>query len=251
MVSNTKYRCVVIGGSGALGASVCRRLHMEGVRVGWTYHSGESVAGELRRDLPDSVGLRVDLRDTTQLQQTIAEFAGQLGGIDAMIHCAAICLTPGDEVPPDQTQKLHHVQRSGWDELMTINVSSVYFACREVVPHLRTAGGGNIVLVGSVSGTRPLPSPIHYATSRTALEGMARAMSKEVGPDNIRVNVIEPGILEAGVSRSLPQGLREEYEKHCALKRVGTMSEIANVVAWFARNNTYVSGQNILVDGAL
>lgn len=246
-----RFRCVIVGGSGALGSTICRRLYKDGAHIGWTYHSGEAIAADLRGELPDSVGLRVDLRDTTQVEQTIAAFAQQLGGIDALIHCAAICLTPGDEIPPDQTQKFPHVHRAGWDELMAINVSSVYFACREAVPHMQAAGGGNIVLVGSVSGTRPLPSPIHYATSRTALEGMARAMSKEVGPDNIRVNVIEPGILEAGVSRSLPGTLREEYEKHCALKRVGTMSEIANVVTWFAQHNTYVTGQNILVDGAL
>lgn len=244
-------RCIVIGGSGALGSAVCRALHREGVHVGLTFFSNEQVASQLCDELPGVVAVRSDLREVVQLEQAVEELADRLGGVTALIHSAAICLTPGDVVPPDKTQKLDHVHAAGWDELMSVNVRSVYFACRQVMPHLRRSGGGNVVLVGSVSGTRPLPSPIHYATSRTALEGMARAMAKEVGGDNIRVNVIEPGILEAGVSRSLPQHLLEEYQKHCALKRVGKMTEVANVIAWFAQYNTYVSGQNILVDGAL
>ena len=244
-------RCIVIGGSGALGSAVCRALCRDGVKVGLTYFANENVAMQLCNELPGVVAVRTDLRDVVQLERAIEELTGRLGGLTAFVHCAAICLTPGDVVPSDKTQKLEQVHAAGWDELMSINVRSVYFACQQVVPHLRRSGGGNVVLVGSISGTRQLPSPIHYATSRTALEGMARAMSKEVGGDNIRVNVIEPGILEAGVSRSLPQHLLDEYQKHCALKRVGKMSEVANVIAWFARHNTYVSGQNILVDGAL
>lgn len=244
-------RCIVIGGSGALGSEICRALSSEGARVGLTYLSGEESVTQLRSDLPDLAAVQVDLRDLSQLKQGIDELAGQLGGVTALIHSAAICLTPGDPVPEDNAQKLQDVQEFGWDELMSVNVRSVYFASKWAMPHLRSNGGGNVVLIGSVSGTRPLPSPIHYATSRTALEGMARAMAKEVGGDGVRVNVIEPGILEAGISRTLPAHLLSEYTKHCALKRVGRMEEVAALSAWFAVRNTYVSGQNILVDGAL
>ena len=80
---------------------------------------------------------------------------------------------------------------------------------------------------------------------------MAQSMAKELGKDNIRVNVIAAGLLEAGVSKSLPGSLRDEYIKHCGLKREGKPVEIAHVAAWLARHNTYVTGQTILVDGAV
>jgi NAD(P)-dependent dehydrogenase (short-subunit alcohol dehydrogenase family) len=244
-------RCIIVGGSGALGAAVARALAAEGARIGLTYFSGDEAVSRLSDELPGLLAVRADLREIPSLEQAIGELAERLGGVTALVHSAAICLTPGDPVPPDKAQKFEHVHAAGWDELMSINVRSAYFACRQAVPHLRRSGGGNVVLVGSISGTRPLPSPVHYATSKTALQGMARAMAKEVGRDNICVNVIEPGILEAGVSRTLPPPLLEDYQKHCALKRVGRMEEVANVVVWFARHNTYVTGQNILVDGAL
>src|SRR5215510_1690347 len=71
------------------------------------------------------------------------------------------------------------------------------------------------------------------------------------GEYNIRVNVIAPGIMEEGISKFLPSDLFDEYVKHCGLKRVGKVSEIATVITWFALHNTYVTGQSILVDGAL
>ena len=80
---------------------------------------------------------------------------------------------------------------------------------------------------------------------------MASSLAKELGPDSIRVNLVAPGILEAGLSRDIPDDLLSEYLKHCGLKRVGRLDEVASLVAWLAQRNTYVNGQTILVDGAL
>jgi NAD(P)-dependent dehydrogenase (short-subunit alcohol dehydrogenase family) len=80
---------------------------------------------------------------------------------------------------------------------------------------------------------------------------MTKTVAKEVGKHNIRVNLIAPGVMEAGLSQSLPAHRLEDYLKHCGMKRLGKVSEIANVVVWFALHNEYVSGQSIVVDGAL
>jgi len=243
--------CIVIGGSGQLGQSVVRTLHAAGAKVGFTYFENAEASSQLNADLESTFSSKADVRDLDELQSAIDSLAMQLPRIDAIVHCVSVCLTPGDSVPEDRSQRLSDVSGAGWDDLMSVNLRSAYFACQAVVPRMVEAGGGNIVLVGSISGTRPLPSPVHYATSKTALEGMARSMAKELGSDNIRVNVIETGILEAGISRTLPDNLIREYEKHCSLRRVGRMDEIAIVVSWMALQNTYVSGQAIMVDGAL
>jgi NAD(P)-dependent dehydrogenase (short-subunit alcohol dehydrogenase family) len=120
-----------------------------------------------------------------------------------------------------------------------------------VARHLRRSGGGNIVLIGSIDGVKPVPAPVHYSASKGALVGMTHAMAKELGRDGIRVNLVAPGILEAGLSRTLAQQLRDDYVKHCGLRRVGRLDEVARLVAWLARHNTYVTGQTIVVDGAL
>src|SRR5438034_343864 len=116
---------------------------------------------------------------------------------------------------------------------------------------LMRGAGGNIVLVGSIDGVKPAPSPVHYAASKAALTGMAKAMAKELGPHNIRVNIVAPGVLDGGLSRVLPDDLRAQYLKHCGLKRLGRLEEVANVVAWLAVENTLVTAQTIVLDGAL
>lgn len=249
--TDESFGCLVIGGSGELGRQIVRALHEEGATVGFTFHQNTEVAAQLCREMPGVVSAMADGRDLDSLTAAIEGLIQQLPPVKSFVHCASICLTPGDPVPEDSAQSMEDVSGSGWDELMSLNVKSAYFACQKIIPEIRRNGGGNLVLVGSISGTRPLPSPVHYATSKTALEGMARAMAKELGGDNIRVNVIEPGILESGISQTLPRHLVSQYEKHCSLRRVGRMDEIASVVAWMAGHNTYVSGQAILVDGAL
>jgi NAD(P)-dependent dehydrogenase (short-subunit alcohol dehydrogenase family) len=80
---------------------------------------------------------------------------------------------------------------------------------------------------------------------------MAQSLAKELGKDGVRVNVVAPGILEGGLARTLPKALLDEYVRHCGLKRLGRPAEAANVIAWLARHNTYVTAQTVLVDGAL
>jgi len=195
--------------------------------------------------------IRLDLTSVEAVERGIDMVAETLGGIDAFVQCAGLGLSPGDPVPAGSCQRMEDVREAGWEEMVAVKVKRTFFACRRVAVHMRRAGGGNVVLLGSISGVKPLPSPVHYAACKGALVGMTQAMAKELGPSGIRVNLVAPGLLEDGVSRTLPQQMRDEYVKHCGLKRLGTPAEVARVVAWLARHNTYVTGQTILVDGAL
>lgn len=245
------FRTLVLGGSASLGREVCKALARNAGRVAFTYHTGQKVAEELADELQGTIALKADLASMKAVEQVVEEGAAALGGLDALVHCAALCLSPGDPKPEDSNQRIEDVHEQGWNQIMAVNVKSAFFSCRRAAAHLRQNGGGNIVLIGSINVAKPLPSPVHYAASKGALVGMTRAMSKELGQDNIRVNLIAPGLLESGIAWSIPERLRLEYVRHCGLGRVGKMTEIANVIAWLARYNTYVTGQTIVVDGAL
>ncbi len=232
-------KCVVFGGSGALGKEVCRTLLARGAQVGFTYHTR-------RHEIEGALARQLDVRDTLAIATTLDAFAEDLGGIDGFVNCAAIGVA---KTSSGQIHELmSEVGEHGWDEMLAINARASFFAVRHLAKQMRN---GNIVLMGSIDGVKPAPSPVHYAASKGALAAMVMAMAKELGPQNIRVNSVAPGVLDGGLSRVLPDELRNEYLKHCGLKRFGRMEEVASLVAWLATDNTFVSGRSIIVDGAL
>jgi NAD(P)-dependent dehydrogenase (short-subunit alcohol dehydrogenase family) len=135
--------------------------------------------------------------------------------------------------------------------MMDITAKGTFAACQAASRVMRKSGGGRIVFVGSIDGVKSVPAPIHYAAAKGALVAMTHALAKELGDHGILVNMVAAGILDKGVAHLLSDELRNEYMKHCSLKRVGTAREIANVVAWLALENTYVNGQTIILDGGL
>ena len=241
---------IVIGGSGAVGRVVCRTLAARGARVGFTYLTNETVARQLTAAIPDSTARRLDVRDIGALDRTLDEFEALFGRIDALVNCAAIGVAGG---PPGATghERMDHVTEDGWETMLAVNTKASYFAVRRVASLMRDRGGVNVVLLGSIDGVKPAPAPVHYAASKAALAGMIRAMAKELGPRGFRINSVAPGVLEDGLSRTLPEALRREYLKHCGLKRFGRIEEVASLVTWLAVENTLVTGQTLVLDGAL
>ena len=238
----TSKRCLVLGGSGALGQAVCRRLREAGAAVAFTWNSTEVA-------IENCLALKADLCDVEAIRRVVNEAGEQLGGLEALVHCAAIWSTD-EHCDNSSLEKIGEVDADGWDHLMAVNVRSAFFACQQALPLLRSSGG-NIVLTGSIDSVKSVPSPVHYAASKGALEGMVKSMSKEFGPDKVCANVVAPGVMEAGLSRMLPANLKEDYNQFCALQRPARPPEIASVIAWLALENTYVTGQTWLVDGAL
>jgi NAD(P)-dependent dehydrogenase (short-subunit alcohol dehydrogenase family) len=241
-------KCLVFGGTGALGSAVCRCLHGAGAELAFTYHSSEAAAHKLKEELPHAQAHALDVLSVAEIERLVDRIATEWDRIDAFIQCAGVGVTAGSK---QGHHTMDQVDEAAWDRMQDINTKSTFFAVRRVAGHMRRGGGGNIVLTGSIDGVKPVPAPVHYAASKGALAGMTAAMAKELGKDGIRVNLIAPGILEGGMSRVLPEDLRQEYLKHCGLRRFGRLEEIAAWAAWLALQNTYVTGQTVLVDGAL
>jgi NAD(P)-dependent dehydrogenase (short-subunit alcohol dehydrogenase family) len=131
-----------------------------------------------------------------------------------------------------------------------VNVRGPFFAVQRAASALR-ATRGQVLLVGSVDGVKPVPTPVDYGASKAALDGLSRSLSKALGPDGVRVNAVHPGVLTGGLSHALRPGLREDFVKHASLKREGRPEEVAAMIAFMVRENSYVTGQGLVIDGGL
>jgi NAD(P)-dependent dehydrogenase (short-subunit alcohol dehydrogenase family) len=238
-------RVIVVGGAGTLGRVLCAELAGRGARVGLTFLTNEQVARELC-EAHAAHATRLDVRRTEDIAPALDRLADKLGGVDAVIYAAAIASTQ----QPAAFDRLAEVAADGWDELFAVNVRGAFFVAQHAAT-LLGANGGNLVLIGSIDGVKPMPAPVPYAASKGALGAMATSLAKELGKRNIRVNVVAPGVLEAGASRTLPDDLRAEYLRHCSQKRYGTLAETARAIAFIALRNTYLTGQTLLLDGGL
>lgn len=242
-------RCLVLGGSGYVGTEVCRVLAARGARVVFTYRNNAAAASALQAELPGSRALRVDLTRYADVAETIAQAVSAWGGLDALVQCAG---TAGDPslYRAGNNDKFLEITESGWDDMMDLTAKST-FAASAAAARAMNGSGGHIVIVGSVDGVKTVPAPIHYAAGKGALRAMVQALAKELGARGILVNMVAPGILDGGIARWLDPELLQEYLKHCSLRRTGTAREIAEFVAWLTLENTYVTGQSIVLDGGL
>ncbi|MDF1661201.1 MAG: SDR family NAD(P)-dependent oxidoreductase [Planctomycetota bacterium] len=251
-MTNQKRRCLVLGGSGVLGQAVCRVLLKNGAQLGLTYFKNEEGEKALQANYPeDDIKLyKLDAGDADQIQSTVTQAVADLGGLDALVHCIGVGVTHSAR-DPNQHIRMDEITAQGWDEMFRINVRSVFLAATAALPALKESANAQIVLTGSIDGEKAVPSPIHYASTKAALGGLVRSMTKELGEFQIKVNMVTPGIMDAGLSQTLPGSMREEYKKHCGFKREARPGEIASFTAWLALENTYVTGRSIIIDGAL
>lgn len=226
-------RAIVVGASSHLGIAVCRELETRGAKVAGTYFQGESKLTSV------SAARRLDLMDASSIEPVLRELANELGGADILVHCAAVA----------EWTPLADVDATKFARMLAVNVTSALM-CTKAFAALSGSESRSVVLVGSIDGAKSVPTSVPYAAGKGALVAMARALAKELAP-HVLVNVVAPGVLEGGITTMVPADVKAEYLKHSAQKRFGTHAEIARSIAWLSLENTYVTGQTMVLDGGL
>jgi 3-oxoacyl-[acyl-carrier protein] reductase len=237
---------LVTGGSRGLGRAICRVLAREGARVAFNYsRSDEEAAATLEEVKGFGHGAwayKVSVLDKQGIQEMVRAVQNEAGAIHILVNNAGL----GQVVP------LALMEEEDWDRMLDTHVKGAFLMSRAVLRGMVRERYGRIINVGSLAGVKMMQAPVHYATAKAALKGFTEALAKEIGRYGITVNCIAPGILEQGVSEHLPPARQEEYRRHCALRRMGTLEEAAEVVAFLAsERNSYMNGATIVVDGAV
>ena len=237
---------LVTGGSRGLGRAICITLAREGANVAFNYSRSTDEAEEVKQAIlaqgVKAWAYQVSVLDKAGLQQMVRTLELEAGSIDILVNNAGV----GQVVP------LALMEEEDWDRLMNINVKGAFLTTQAVLRGMIHQKRGRILNIGSLAGVKMMQAPVHYSAAKAALKGMTEALAKEVGRYGITVNCLAPGVLKEGVGGNLPANRQAEYLRHCALGRLGTVEEVAEVVAFFVSDrNSYMSGATVVVDGAV
>nr|WP_243451577.1 SDR family oxidoreductase [Polymorphobacter fuscus] len=176
---------MVTGGATGIGAGLVEAFAAQGARVAFIDIDEAGGAATAARFAPGAFHA-CDLRDIDALQGVIGRIGDELGGIDVLVNNAA----------NDDRHSIEAVTPAYWDDRMATNLRHLFFAAQAVVPAMRAAGGGAIINFGSISWHLGLPDLVVYQTAKAAIEGMTRALARDLGGHNIRVTTIVPGNVE-------------------------------------------------------
>lgn len=230
---------LVTGGSRGLGRAICTTFAREGARVAFNYARSDDDAAKTLAELgPLASAHKVSVLDKAGLAQIVRD----LGTVDILVNNAGF----GQVVP------VALMEEDDWDQMLDTHVKGAFLATQAVLRTMVRERYGRIINIGSLAGIKMMQAPVHYATAKAALKGFTESLAKEIGRYGITVNCVAPGILDEGVSDHLPPARRDEYLRHCALRRTGTLAEAADVVAFVAsERNSYMNGATVVVDGAV
>jgi 3-oxoacyl-[acyl-carrier protein] reductase len=229
----------ISGGTGTIGEAICRKCAGYGARVIFSYHDNEKKAALLEKELPHSSGISINLLDISDINQKAATITEP---IHVLVNNAGI----------SQIMPFSLMEEEDYDLMMGVNVKGTFFLTKAIVRTMVRNKNGVIINIGSIAGHRMYEVPVHYATAKAAIVGFTYALAGELRAYNIRVNSIVPGLIDGGISKGIPEDLKNEFLSHCAAGRPGKPGEVADLVAFLASDNaTYINGQNILIDGGI
>ena len=239
-----KVAIVTGAAAGGLGDGIATRLVEEGCRVVAVDRDEEGLRAVVERlgARRDTLGHVCDLSTTDFAGPLVAAAQERFGGVDVLVNNAGIYPShPWDEYSVDE-----------WDATLDTNLRAMWLASKAAVPVMAERGGGSIVNIGSITALIGMANILPYIASKGGVIGLTRALAREVGPLNVRVNTVSPGAFPTGGERIHPdpEGYSRFVLDQQSLKRRGTPEDLANVVAFLASDRaSFVTGQMLGVCG--
>jgi NAD(P)-dependent dehydrogenase (short-subunit alcohol dehydrogenase family) len=244
-------RVLVTGGAAGIGWAIAVALQEHGARVHVCDESSEHLAQALGQQ-PEMSGSVADVADARQVDFVFDGLRQSLGGLDALVNNAGIA---------GPTAAVEDIDPDDWSRTLAVNITGQFLCARRAVPLLKAAGGGSIINVSSVAGRLGYPLRTPYAASKWAVIGFTKSLAIELGPHDIRVNALLPGIVEGERMRSVIAAravaqnvsydeMETQYLGQVSLRRMVTHADLASMVVFLCspagRN---ISGQSLGVCG--
>lgn len=237
---------LITGGGSGIGAALVEGFAAQGARVAFidiAEDASRELAARLSASSPHPVEyLRADLRDVDQTREAVDEAARRLGSLSVLVNNAAW----------DDRQDLEEITETYWDDSQAINLKQVFFASQAAVPHMRAAGGGAIVNFSSIAFLLNMGGLPAYTTAKAGIIGLTKSLAGRLGPDNIRVNAILPGMIVTERQKRLwltQDGMAAMVERQC-IKRLLLAEDLVGPCLFLASSaSAAMTAQTLVIDG--
>ena len=233
---------LITGASRGIGRETARKFHNNGYNVIINYNKNEKAALELQSMLPNSIAIKADVSNETEVKAMIDTAIEKFSFIDVVVNNAGIA-----------EQKLFtDITTDEWNNMMGTNLNSVYYVCKYTVPHMIRQKQGKIINISSMWGVAGASCEVHYSTAKAAVIGFTKALAKELGPSGIQVNAVAPGTIMTDMCGGFDNETIELIKEETPLGRVGTAEDVANSIYFLASDQAdFITGQIISPNGGM
>lgn len=237
-----KKTIIVTGGSRGIGAEIVTFLAKENYNIVLNYNKSEEIAKKMKEEftkLGKTVEIfRADVSKREEVKKLVDFVIERFGKIDVLINNAGI----------SQTKLFTDITDEDWNNMINTNLKSVFYMCQETIPNMISRKEGLIINISSIWGITGASCEVHYSVAKAGVDAMTKSLAKELGPSNIRVNSIAPGIIDTDMNKYLTENELKQIEEEIPLGKIGNANEIAKCVKWLIEDK-YTTGQIINING--
>lgn len=229
---------IVTGASRGIGKEISKELSTKGIKVIANYNKSEEQAKKLQNENPEIDIFKADVSNRVEVKQMVDYTLKKYGKIDILINNAGI----------SQNKLFTDVTDEDWAKILNNNLYSAFCMTQEVLPSMIHNKSGRIINISSVWGLVGASCESIYAISKAGMDAMTKSLAKELGPSNIRVNSIAPGVINTEMNKNITQEDIEELKKETPLGKIGEATDVAKCVNWLVEDE-FTTGQVISING--
>jgi 3-oxoacyl-[acyl-carrier protein] reductase len=237
-------RAFITGGTRGIGAALCQIFAREGADIAFNYNSRDDLAEEIVSKVKAygrrALAYKISVTDRVGLKKLTRELIELWGGVDILVNNAAINKADNFATTTDRS----------WDTIIDTNVNSLFAVTKPIYKQMIRQRKGTILNITSIGAIRALPTSVHYATSKAAMIGFTKCLSREAATFGITVNAIAAGIFDTDLANTLPDRLLQMHDFWVSRGRLGRPEELAEYAAFMvSERNSFMNGEVVIVDG--
>ncbi|MBR2240642.1 MAG: 3-oxoacyl-ACP reductase FabG [Clostridia bacterium] len=233
---------IVTGSSRGIGANIVEELASVGYKVILNYNKSEKLAMQIKEKLEQRNIIidifKADVSKSDEARNLIQFCIGKYGKVDVLINNAGI----------SQIKLFTDLTDEDWNNMIQTNLTSCFYTTQEAAKYMINQKEGCIINISSIWGSTGASCEVHYSAAKAGLDGMTKALAKELGPSNIRVNSIAPGIIKTDMNSELSDDDIKNITEEIPLQRIGYPQSITKCVKWLIEDD-YTTGQIISING--